>query len=108
MQSNFPPPLPSQEIIGLALNALNRDAGVLALIAIIMAIIGGMGLFIAIEGKFALIYQIRTRGILRQYIMALGMLLVFVIWLIRKSRGQYLACLCSFDSWYGWSVRSKL
>ena len=79
IQSAFPPPLPSQEIIGLALNTLNQDAGVLALIAIVMAIIGGMGLFIAMEGKFAIIYQIRTRGILRQYIMALGMLLVFVV-----------------------------
>ena len=27
IQSNFPPPLPSQEIIGLALNTLNQDAG---------------------------------------------------------------------------------
>ena len=79
IQSIFPPPLPSQEIIGLALNTLNQDAGVLALIAIVMAIIGGIGLFIAMEGKFALIYQIRTRGIIRQYIMALGMLLVFVV-----------------------------
>ena len=52
MQSAFPPPIPSQEIIGLALNTLNQDAGVLALIAIVMAIFGGMGLFIAMEGKF--------------------------------------------------------
>ena len=44
-----------------------------------MAIFGGMGLFIAMEGKFALIYQIRTRGIIRQYLMALCMLLVFVV-----------------------------
>jgi len=79
IQSIFPPPLPSQEIIGLALNTLNQDAGILALIAIVMAIIGGMGLFLAMEGKFDIIYQIRTRGILRQYIMALGMLLVFVV-----------------------------
>ena len=79
IQSAFPPPLPSQEIIGLALNTLNQDAGVLALIAIIMAIFGGMGLFIAMEGKFDIIYQIRTRGIIRQYFMALGMLLVFVV-----------------------------
>jgi membrane protein len=79
IQSLFPPPLPSQEIIGLALNTLNQDAGVLAIIAIVMAIIGGSGLFIAMEGKFDIIYQIRTRGILQQYIMALGMLLVFVV-----------------------------
>ena len=55
IQSIFPPPLPSQEIIGLALNTLNQDAGVLALIAVVMAIIGGMGLFIAMEGKFDII-----------------------------------------------------
>jgi membrane protein len=79
MQSNFPPPLPSQESIGLALTTLNQDAGVLALIAIVMAIFGGMGLFLAMEGKFALVYHIRTRGIIRQYLMALGMLLVFVV-----------------------------
>jgi YihY family inner membrane protein len=72
-------PSPSQEIIGLALTTLNQDAGVLALIAITMAIFGGMSLFLAMEGKFALVYQIRTRGMIRQYLMALGMLLVFVV-----------------------------
>ena len=51
IQSLFPPPLPSQEIIGLALNTLNQDAGVLTLIAIVMAIFGGMGLFLAMEGR---------------------------------------------------------
>ena len=79
IQGLFPQPIPSQEVVGLALNTLNHDAGVLTIIAIVTAIIGGMGLFVAMEGKFALIYQIRTRGILRQYIMALGMLLVFVV-----------------------------
>ncbi len=79
IQSIFPPPIPSQEVVGLALNTLNQDAGVLAIIAIVMAIIGGLGLFVAMEGKFAIIYQIRTRGIIQQYIMALCMLLVFVV-----------------------------
>ncbi|HWZ19030.1 MAG TPA: YihY/virulence factor BrkB family protein [Ktedonobacteraceae bacterium] len=79
IQQIFPPPLPSQEIIGLALNTLNKDAGVLGLIAVVMAIIGGSGLFVAMEGQLDIIYQIRTRDIIRQYIMAFGMLLVFVI-----------------------------
>src|SRR6266705_2407639 len=79
IQQTFPPPIPSQEIVGLALNTLNQDAGVLGIIAIIMAIIGGSGLFVAMEGQFDIIYQIRTRNIIRQYIMAFGMLLVFVI-----------------------------
>ncbi len=79
IQSIFPPPIPSQEIIGLALNTLNQDAGVLALIAVVMAIIGGLGLFVSMEGKFDIIYQTRTRGIIQQYIMALCMLFVFVV-----------------------------
>src|SRR6266566_4497999 len=79
IQQLFPPPIPSQEVVGLALDALNKDAGILSIIAIVTAIIGGSGLFVAMEGQFDIIYQIRTRGIVQQYIMALGMLLVFVI-----------------------------
>ena len=79
IQSIFPPPIPSQEIVGLALNTLSQDAGVLAIIAIVMAIIGGSGLFVAMEGQFDIIYQIGTRGIVQQYMMAFSMLLVFVI-----------------------------
>jgi membrane protein len=79
IQQIFPPPLPSQEIVGLALNTLNKDAGALGLIAIVLAIIGGSGLFVAMEGQLDIIYQIRTRDIIRQYIMAFGMLLVFVL-----------------------------
>ena len=79
IQQIFPPPIPSQEIIGLALNTLNKDAGVLGLIAVVMAIIGGSGLFVAMEGQLDIIYQIRTRDIVKQYIMAFGMLFVFVI-----------------------------
>ena len=79
IQQIFPPPIPSQEVVGLALNTLNQDAGALGIIAIVMAIIGGSGLFVAMEGQLDIIYQIRTRDIIQQYIMALGMLLVFVI-----------------------------
>jgi membrane protein len=79
IQNIFPPPIPSQEIVGLVLNSLNKDSGALGIIAIVTAIIGGSGLFVAMEGQFDIIYQIRTRGIIQQYIMALGMLLVFVV-----------------------------
>ncbi len=79
IQQMFPPPIPSQEIVGLALNTLNKDAGALGIIAIAMAIFGGSGLFVAMEGQLDIIYQIRTREIIHQYIMAFGMLLVFVI-----------------------------
>jgi membrane protein len=79
IQNLFPPPIPSQEVVGLALNTLNTNAGALGIIAVITAIIGGSGLFVAMEGQFDIIYQIRTRGIIQQYIMAFGMLSVFVL-----------------------------
>src|SRR5437588_5582538 len=79
IQHAFPPPIPSQQIIELALNALNNDAGILEVIAVVTAIIGGSGLFVAMEGQFAIIYQIHTRGFIQQYMMALGMLVVFVL-----------------------------
>jgi YihY family inner membrane protein len=79
IQHMFPPPIPSEEIVGLVLNTLNQNAGALGLIALGMAIIGGSGLFVAMEGQLDIIYQIGTRNIVRQYIMAFGMLLVFVI-----------------------------
>src|SRR5437867_2334646 len=79
IQQVFPPPIPSQEVVGLALNTLNQDAGALGIIAIVMAIIGGSGLFVAMEGQLDIIYQIGTRGIVQQYMMAFSMLLVFVI-----------------------------
>src|SRR5205823_9666143 len=60
-------------------NTLNNNAGALGIIAIVMAIVGGSGLFVAMEGQFDIIYQICTRGIIQQYMMALGMLLVFVV-----------------------------
>jgi len=79
IQHALPPPIPSQEVVGLALKALNNDAGILEIIAIATAIIGGAGLFVAMEGQFDIIYQIPTRDFIRQYMMALGMLLVFVL-----------------------------
>ncbi len=79
IQHLFPPPIPSQEVVGLALTTLNQDAGILSIIAIITAIVGGSGLFVALEGQFDLIYQIHTRGIIQQYVMAVAMLLVFVL-----------------------------
>ena len=51
IQSIFPPPIPSQEIVGLALNTLNQDAGVLGIIAIVMAIIGAQASLLRWRGN---------------------------------------------------------
>jgi len=79
IQNAFPPPIPSEEIVRLALDSLNKSAGILGIIAIVMAVIGGSGLFITMEGYFAIIYRTRTRSFIPQYVMAIGMLLIFVL-----------------------------
>jgi membrane protein len=79
IQHAFPPPIPSTEVVSLALNFLNKNAGLLGIIAIGFAVFAGSGLFLSMEGYFAIIYQTRTRGLIHQYIMAIGMILLFVV-----------------------------
>jgi membrane protein len=79
IQDAFPPPIPSEEIVSLALDSLNKSAGILGAIAIIVAVIGGSGLFITMEGYFDIIYRTRTRSFIPQYVMAISMILLFVL-----------------------------
>jgi membrane protein len=58
---------------------LARSSGVLSLIAVLSAIFGGSRLFILLETCFCIIYRVRPRTVLRQNLMAIGMLLVFII-----------------------------
>lgn len=73
-------PIPaSSSVIDAALNQLNKDAGILLLIAIVLAIFNGSRLFVYIEGVFNIIYQARPRKIVRQNMVAIGMVLLFII-----------------------------
>src|SRR5712692_1753434 len=69
----------SANFLELALDSLKKDSFVLLLFAILLAIFGGSGLFITMQGHFAIIYRTPTRGLIKQYIVAIGMLLVFVV-----------------------------
>ena len=75
----FPPPLNQSNIIGPALTTLSKNANFLLIFAVIFAIFGGSRLFITIEGYFAIIYHTRQRTLIKQNVMALSMLLLFVI-----------------------------
>jgi membrane protein len=77
IQHVFPEPIPSQEIVGLALASLNKNAGLLGLIAIVLAIFAGSGLFVSMEGYFDIIYRRPTRDLIPQYLMAIGMIFLF-------------------------------
>src|SRR6266849_3554565 len=69
----------SGNFLQLALASLNKNAGILRVIAILLAIFGGSRLFISIEGYFDIIYHTRPRGVIKQNIMAIIMLLIFIV-----------------------------
>jgi len=68
----------TQQAIDLALQQLNKNAGFLLLIAILLAIFGGSRLFVSLEGFLDVVYRVRPRTMIRQNLMAFCMLLLFV------------------------------
>jgi YihY family inner membrane protein len=76
LQSIFPA---SGNFLSIAFAYLKRNAGVLTVIAIFLALFGGSRLFVSMEGYFDIIYHTRTRTILKQNIMAIIMLLIFMV-----------------------------
>lgn len=76
--------LPSQSGISSAVvkqiyTQLSRNAGVLGIIAVILALFNGSRLFVQLEGFLDLIYHRPQRAVLKQNGMAFLMLLLFVI-----------------------------
>lgn len=69
----------SQQAIDLAFQQLRKQAGILLVIAILLAIFGGSRLFVTVEGCLDIIYRVRPRKFIRQNLMALGMLVLFII-----------------------------
>ncbi len=67
------------QIVKGALNALNKGALITLILAIVTAIFGGSRLFVVIEQFLDLIYHVRPRTLIRQNLVAIGMLLLFVI-----------------------------
>ena len=72
----------SGDFVTLAFKQLNKSAGPLAIIAILLAIFGGSRLFISMEGYFDIIYHVRPRGVIKQNIMAIVMLLIFIVLIV--------------------------
>lgn len=81
LSSLFPSTLApnGQNVLAPALTSLSKNAGLLGVIAILMAIFGGSRLFVSMEGYFDVIYHTRQRDLVKQNIMALIMMLVFVV-----------------------------
>ena len=76
LQKLFPA---SGDFLNLALDSLSKNAGPLVIIAVLVAIFGGSRLFVTIEGYFDVIYHTRPRNVIKQNIMAVSMLLIFIV-----------------------------
>jgi YihY family inner membrane protein len=76
--SIFPAVL-GQNILTPALALLHRNAGILSIFALLLALYSGSRLFSSMEDCFALIYHTPTRSFWRQNGMALFLLLIFIL-----------------------------
>ncbi len=78
LSSHFPAGL-GQTFVNSSLTALQKSAGVLLIIAIVTAIFSGSRLFVALDNVFAVVYRVDVRPLIRQNIMAILMMLLFLV-----------------------------
>ncbi len=62
-----------------AFQQVRKDAGLLGVIAVVLALFNGSRLFIFMEGCLDIIYHVRPRGFLAQNLLSIVMLLLFVV-----------------------------
>jgi YihY family inner membrane protein len=75
----FPGLTAEQNAIRLAFKELGNETGILLILAILVSLFLGSRLFVALEECFAIIYRVHTRTFIRQNIMAMSMLLLFIL-----------------------------
>lgn len=68
-----------QTFISSSLKALQHSAGVLLIIAVVTAVFSGSRLFVALDNLFAVIYRVDVRSLIKQNVMAILMMLLFLI-----------------------------
>lgn len=69
----------AKPLVTAAFAQMKKDAGVLGIIAVILAVFNGSRLFLFMEGSLDIIYHVRPRTMLAQNLMSIGMLLLFVV-----------------------------
>ena len=69
----------AKPIVAAAFQEIRKDAGLLGVVAVVLALFNGSRLFIFIEGCLDIIYQVRPRGLLAQNLLSIVMLLLFVV-----------------------------
>lgn len=67
------------KVVNLAFDKLSKDAGIILAIGIIFALFGASRLFIAIDKCLTIIYRLPEREFLRENLLAIGMIFLFII-----------------------------
>jgi len=75
----LPPQVNGGQIIQGARNQLQQSSGILGIIGVVSALFLGSRLFVLLETFFSIVYRVRPRSFLRQNLMALGMMVLFLI-----------------------------
>ncbi len=77
----FPGLAGQQNAIDLASQQLGQSSGLLGVLAILSAIIFGSLLFVVIEACLDIIYRVRPRPLVRQFLVAIGIFIIFIIFI---------------------------
>jgi YihY family inner membrane protein len=75
----LPPQVNGGQIIQGARNQLQQSSGILGIIGVVSALFLGSRLFVLLETFFSIVYRVRPRSFIRQNLMALGMMVLFLI-----------------------------
>ncbi len=75
----FPGLAGQQNALDLASKQLSQASGVIGILAVVVGIFFGIFLFLVTEGCLDIVYRVRQRPLVRQYLMSFGMLIAFVI-----------------------------
>lgn len=78
LASHFPAGQGSS-LVNATLSALRKEAGILLVIAILAAVYSGSRLFVALENVFSVIFRVDVRPFLKQNLVAILMMLLFVV-----------------------------
>lgn len=79
LENSFPSVPASHSLITSALRQLEKDSGILGILAIILTFFTGSRLFVFMEGCLDIIYQVRPRAVIPQNVRAVLLVLLFVI-----------------------------
>ena len=75
----FPGLAGQQNALDLASKQLSQASGIIGILAIVVGIFFGIFLFLVTEGCLDIVYRVRQRPLVRQYVMSFCMLVAFVI-----------------------------